>query len=162
MISTPRKNVDALLTLEVLSQPCHVWACVILLKHHMITLTSQQRNELRSQDFTNITSDSQITMDYKQTRAKTVADGAPNHDATATKPVKFHNAVVGITFSVASIHLPSSIYMEQIEPRFITEGYVMPVDSSLVVLSKIIANLSMTSLSAPVHDKADGSEYRMP
>ena len=139
-----------------------MWAGVILLKHHMITLTSQQRNELRSQDFINITSDSQITMDDKQTRAKTVVDGGPDNDATATEQVMFHNAVVGITFSVASIHWHSSIFMEQIEPRFITEDYAMPVDSSLVVLSKIIANLSMTSLSAPVHDRADGSEYRMP
>ena len=68
-----------------------------------------------------------------------------DQDATAAEPVTFNNAIVGVSLSVASIPVHSSAIMVQIETRLITEDDIMPVDTSLVVLRKVIAKLPMTS-----------------
>ena len=81
----------------------------------------------------------------------------PDHDVTATKTVTFHNAIVGVSISVASIHGHSSIIMVQIKTRLIAEDVIMPVDRSLVVFSKFIAKLAMPYL-VRVYDMVDGSE----
>ena len=84
-------------------------------------------------------------MDYQQTRSKVLVNGAPDLDADAAEPVAFHSAIVGVSLSIASIHVHLSVVMVQIETRLIAEDNIMPDDTSLVVLSKVIAKLPMTS-----------------
>ena len=117
-----------------------MWASVILLEKHR----SNQRNQLWSQNPIDITPNCQFAVYYQQTRSKVVVYGAPDHDATSAKPVTFHNAVVGAFLSVASVHVYSSIILVQIEMRLIAKDDIMPADTSLVVLTKVIAKLLMT------------------
>ena len=114
-------------------------------KKHKNSMTSNLQNQLWSQNLIDITPGGQITVDYQQTRSKVVVNCAPDHDATAAEPVTFHNVIVGVSLSVASINEHSSVIMEQIETRLIAEDVIMPVGKSLVVLSKVIAKLPVTS-----------------
>ena len=84
-------------------------------------------------------------MDYQHTRSEIVVNGAPDHDATAAEHVTFHNVIVGVSLSVESIHVHPSVIMVQMETRLIAEDDTMPVDTSLMVLSKVIEKLPMTS-----------------
>ena len=109
-----------------------MWASVILLEKHRNMLTTNQRNQLWSQNLVDITPGSQITVDYRQTRSKVIVNGASDHDATAAEHVTFHNAIVGVSLSVASIHVHSSAIMVHIEKRLITEDDIITVVTSLV------------------------------
>ena len=121
-----------------------MWTGVIMLENHRTTLTSQLRDKLWSQNFINITSGGQITVNYQPMGTKIVVDGAPDHYATATKPVTFHNAVVTISLSVTSINTNPTVIMVQPELRLIAEDDVMPADTLFMVLNKINAKQSVT------------------
>ena len=79
-----RKNVDALLTQEVLYQPCCMWTGVIMLENHRTTFMSQLWDQLWAQDFINITSGGQITVNYQHTGRKITVDCTPDHYTSST------------------------------------------------------------------------------
>ena len=120
------------MTQEVLYQPCCMWTGVIMLENQRTTFTSQLWDQLWAQDFINITSSGQITVNYQHTGRKITFDCTPDHYTSATKPVTIHNAVVTISLSVTSINMNPNVIMVQLELRLIAEDDVMPSDTSLM------------------------------